>query len=397
MSRHRVRKAKASLGSRIMSAFFAFVLVAGLVLLAYPSVANWWNQLHQSRAVATYIAQSKDYSKQQRKVMIAMARQYNAQLSQRALLSKSENENDRWVMTDAEKRYYESVLDITGTGVMGYVTIPSIKVRLPIYHGTDEGILQIATGHIAGSSLPVGGESTHAVVSGHTGLPSAKLFTGLDKLKKGDTFAFHVLDQTYTYRVDRISVVLPKDLSKLNIESGMDYATLVTCTPYGVNTHRLLVRGHRIANPDAADTTDYDARIRLMSAIIITTTLLVLTAIFSWLAWTTRRYLAQKRAMRPMPLSGEPWDDVAGIADPDAADTTDYDARIRLMSAIIITTTLLVLTAIFSWLAWTTRRYLAQKRAMRPMPLSGELWDDVAGIADPLNDNQRRHAKEWRK
>lgn len=129
MSRHRVRKAKASLGSRIMSAFFAFVLVAGLVLLAYPSVANWWNQLHQSRAVATYIAQSKDYSKQQRKVMIAMARQYNAQLSQRALLSKSENENDRWVMTDAEKRYYESVLDITGTGVMGYVTIPSIKVR----------------------------------------------------------------------------------------------------------------------------------------------------------------------------------------------------------------------------------------------------------------------------
>lgn len=330
MSRHRVRKAKASLGSRIMSAFFAFVLVAGLVLLAYPGVANWWNQLHQSRAVATYIAQSKDYSKRQRKVMIAMARQYNAQLSQRALLSKSENENDRWVMTDAEKRYYESVLDITGTGVMGYVTIPSIEVRLPIYHGTDEGILQIATGHIAGSSLPVGGESTHAVVSGHTGLPSAKLFTGLDKLKKGDTFAFHVLERTYTYQVDRISVVLPKDLSKLNIESGMDYATLVTCTPYGVNTHRLLVRGHRIANPDAADTTDYDARIRLMSAIIITTTLLVLTAIFSWLAWTTRRYLAQKRAMRPMPLSGEP-------------------------------------------------------------------WDDVAGIADPLNDNQRRHAKEWRK
>ena len=201
-----------------MSAFFAFVLVAGLVLLAYPSVANWWNQLHQSRAVATYIAQSKDYSKQQRKVMIAMARQYNAQLSQRALLSKTENENDRWVMTDAEKRYYESVLDITGTGVMGYVTIPSIKVRLPIYHGTDEGILQIATGHIAGSSLPVGGESTHAVVSGHTGLPSAKLLTGLDKMKKGDTFALPLLDQTNTYQVAKINEDLPKDLQKLNIE-----------------------------------------------------------------------------------------------------------------------------------------------------------------------------------
>ncbi|WP_428860225.1 sortase [Bifidobacterium dentium] len=143
--------------------------------------------MHQSRAVAAYIARSKDYSKQQRKAVLAMARQYNARLSQRALLSKSENENDRWVMTDAGKRYYESVLDIAGMGVMGYVTVPSIKVRLPIHHGTDEGILRIATGHIAGGSLPVGGESTHAVVSGHAGLPGVKLFTGLDKLKKGDT------------------------------------------------------------------------------------------------------------------------------------------------------------------------------------------------------------------
>lgn len=277
MSRHKKVNPKANIGSRIASLFFGTVLVAGLCLLSYPTIANWWNQLHQSKAVAAYVAQTKDYSKQERKVMLAQARQYNILLAKRALLSKTENENDRWVMTADEKQHYDSTLDVNGSGVMGYVTIPSIKVRLPIYHGTDEGILQIATGHIAGSSLPVGGPDTHAVVSGHTGLPSAKLFTGLDKLKKGDTFAFHVLDQTYTHQVDRITTVLPKDLSQLNIESGKDYATLVTCTPYGVNTHRLLVRGHRIPNPKTADNTDYDARIRLISVVIITSIALVRT------------------------------------------------------------------------------------------------------------------------
>ena len=296
MSRHKARKPRTGIGSRIASAFFGTVLVAGLCLLAYPTIANWWNQLHQSRAVAAYVARTKDYSRQERKVMIAQARQYNADLARKALLSATENENDRWVMTDAEKRYYDGTLDITGTGVMGYVTIPSIAVRLPIYHGTDAGVLQIATGHVAGSSLPVGGDSTHAVVSGHTGLPSARLLTGLDRLGKGDTFAFHVLDQTYTYQVDQIRTVLPKDLSQLDIEPGKDYATLVTCTPYGVNTHRLLVRGHRIPNPKTADTTDYDARIRLTGAIIITATVLAVAAIAWWLAAGTRRYFAEKRS-----------------------------------------------------------------------------------------------------
>lgn len=297
MSRHKKVNPKANIGSRIASLFFGTVLVAGLCILSYPTIANWWNQLHQSKAVAAYVAQTKDYSKQERKVMLAQARQYNTLLAKRALLSKTENENDRWVMTADEKQRYDSTLDVNGSGVMGYVTIPSIKVRLPIYHGTDEGILQIATGHIAGSSLPVGGPDTHAVVSGHTGLPSAKLFTGLDKLKKGDTFAFHVLDQTYTYQVDRITTVLPKDLSQLNIESGKDYATLVTCTPYGVNTHRLLVRGHRIPNPETADNTNYDARIRLMSAVIITSMALVITAIIWWLVTITRGYFMERNGM----------------------------------------------------------------------------------------------------
>lgn len=295
MSRHKAHTP--NIGSRIASTFFGTVLVAGLCLLSYPTIANWWNQLHQSRAVAAYVEQTRDYSSQERKVMIAQARQYNAQLAQRALLDKTQNENDRWVMTEAKKRYYDSTLDINGSGVMGYVTIPSIKVRLPIYHGTDAGILQIATGHIAGSSLPVDGPDTHAVVSGHTGLPSAKLFTGLDKLNKGDIFAFHLLDQTYTYQVDQIKTVLSKDLSQLNIESGKDYATLVTCTPYGVNTHRLLVRGHRIPNPKTADNTDYDAHIRLMSAVIITSMALVITAIIWWLVTITRGYFMERNGM----------------------------------------------------------------------------------------------------
>ena len=184
--------------------------------------------------------QTKDMSGAERKAMLDAAHAYNERLV---------TNSDRWHMTDEQKREYDATLDVTGTGIMGYVTIPRIKVKLPVYHGTSDGVLQIAAGHLAGTSLPVGGATTHAVVSGHTGLPSARLLTGLDELKKGDTFAFHVLDETYTYQVDQISVVLPSEISKLNIEPGADYATLITCTPYGVNSHRLLVRGHRIPNP----------------------------------------------------------------------------------------------------------------------------------------------------
>ena len=151
-------------------------------------------------------------------------------------------------MTEAEEEEYESLLDVTGTGVMGYVEIPKLKTSLPIYHGTDAAVLQIAIGHLAGSSLPVGGEGTHCVLTGHRGLPSAKLFRNLDEMVEGDTFSLHVLDQTLTYEVDQIRVVEPQELDDLEIEEGQDYCTLVTCTPYGVNSHRLLVRGHRIAD-----------------------------------------------------------------------------------------------------------------------------------------------------
>ena len=233
----------------VMIAISAIAMIGALGLIAYPTFSDWWNRMHQSYAVAGYVEQTKDMSGAERKAMIAAAHAYNERLAANG---------DRWHMTDAQKREYDETLDVTGTGIMGYVTIPRIKVKLPVYHGTSDGVLQIAAGHLTGTSLPVGGATTHAVVSGHTGLPSARLLTGLDELKKGDTFAFHVLDETYTYKVDQISVVLPSEISKLNIEPGADYATLITCTPYGVNSHRLLVRGHRIPNPKVPDTTQYD-------------------------------------------------------------------------------------------------------------------------------------------
>lgn len=160
------------------------------------------------------------------------------------LLSKS----NRYNMTDEQRAEYESILDVTGTGIMGYIEIPSIDVSLPIYHGTNESVLQIAIGHIESSSLPVGGIGTHCVISGHRGLPSAKLFTDIDQLQNGDRFLIQVLDRTLTYEVDQIRIVLPSELQDLEIDPNQDYCTLVTCTPYGVNTHRLLVRGHRVDN-----------------------------------------------------------------------------------------------------------------------------------------------------
>ena len=261
------RKKATDTVSRIISAFFAMVLVVGLTLLAYPTVADWWNRMHQSRAVATYIEQTEDLSKTERKRMLDAAHAYNTKLPTTA---------DRWMLTKEQKVEYESLLDVSGTGVMGYVTIPKLKVRFPVYHGTDESVLQIAIGHLEGSSLPVGGAATHAVVSGHTGLPSAKLLTGLDTLEKGDTFAFHVLGETYTYQVDKISVVLPNQFDNLAIEDGKDYATVITCTPYGVNTHRLLVRGHRIPNPVEPDATDYDSPVHMLTIGIVSVSVVIL-------------------------------------------------------------------------------------------------------------------------
>lgn len=220
----------------ISTIIIALIFLAGLGFLLYPTVSNLWNRAHQSRAIATYTKQVEKLDDSQNKEMLKAARKYN-----KSLLKKS----DHWKLSKKDKKKYESLLDVSGTGIMGYIEVPKIDCSLPIYHGTDEGALQIAIGHLEGSSLPVGGKSTHCVLSGHRGLPSARLFTDLDQMEEGDVFVLNVLGRKLAYEVDQIKVVLPDEMSDLEIVQGKDLCTLVTCTPYGINTHRLLVRGHR--------------------------------------------------------------------------------------------------------------------------------------------------------
>ena len=227
------------LRKNLVSILLVLALVVGLGLLLYPSLSDYWNSFHQSRAIMNYAADVSKVSTEEYEKVIEAAQEYNANLAKTGIV---------WEMSDEQLANYNEELNMTGTGVMGYIDISKINVILPVYHGTGEAVLQTSIGHIEGSSLPVGGESTHSVMSGHRGLPSARLFTDLDKLVLGDTWTLHILNETLTYEVDQIRIVEPYDLSELKIEEGKDYCTLVTCTPYGINTHRLLVRGHRIAN-----------------------------------------------------------------------------------------------------------------------------------------------------
>lgn len=220
------------------------ILFAGLSLLLYPTVSNYWNTLHQSRVIAGYTGQLAALPQADRQRLWADAQAYN-----QALQEKS----NPFFLTQAEQTAYAGLLDAAQNGVMGYLEIPSLDCRLPIYHGTDEAVLQVGVGHLEGSSLPVGGPGTHCVLSGHRGLPSARLFTDLDRLQPGDGFTLHVLEETLSYEVDQIRIVEPQQLEELAIQPGEDYCTLVTCTPYGINTHRLLVRGRRVGDrPQAA-------------------------------------------------------------------------------------------------------------------------------------------------
>ena len=215
------------------------VLFLGIGLMAYPTFADYWNSFHQTRAVASYAEKVADMNAEDYEKILASAREYNQRLAEQGI---------QWVISDEQREEYIRQLDISGTGVMGYIKIPKIDVMLPVYHGTDEAVLQISIGHLEQSSLPVGGETSHCMMSGHRGLPSARLFTDLDKLKEGDTFTMTILNETLTYEVDHIWIVEPSDLSHLVLEDGKDYCTLITCTPYGINSHRLLVRAHRIEN-----------------------------------------------------------------------------------------------------------------------------------------------------
>ena len=231
--------------NHITTIVLVLILLVGLSLLLYPSVSDYWNSFHSSRAISAYAEDVANLDEAQYEEMWSAARAYN-----RALAERSTN----FALSDAQKEEYEKLLDISGVGIMGYLEIPELNMSLPIYHGTEESVLQIAAGHLEWSSLPVGGESSHCVISGHRGLPSAKLFTDLDKLQEGDVFALRVLDEVLTYEVDQIRVVEPSQVSDLEIVEGSDLCTLVTCTPYGINTHRLLVRGHRIENIQESQT-----------------------------------------------------------------------------------------------------------------------------------------------
>lgn len=229
--------------SNFITVFLVLILLVGLSLLLYPSVSDYWNSLHQSRTIATYAEEVANLDTDEYLELWDAAAEFNASITKR---------DNIFLLTESERDHYEELLNLSGNGIMGYIEIPSIDCTLPIYHGTDEGVLQIAVGHLDWTSLPIGGESTHCVLSGHRGLPSAKLFTNLDKLVVGDVFMLRILDEVLTYEVDQILIVEPNDMDALQMVPGQDLCTLVTCTPYGINSHRLLVRGHRIDNiPEA--------------------------------------------------------------------------------------------------------------------------------------------------
>ena len=280
---------------RLGNILLTLAFVVGIALLAYPSFSDWWNTFHQTRAIAGYTATVANMDREDFDRMWAEAEAFNEYLAKKP---------NRFNLTPEELATYNSILDVTGTGIMGYIDIPSIKISLPIYHGTDESILQIAIGHIAGTSFPIGGEGTHAAVSGHRGLPSARLFTDIDKLQAGDKFLLQMLDRTLTYEVDQIRIVLPQELQDLEIDPYQDYVTLITCTPYGVNTHRLLVRGHRVDN-DNTDATRITADAMRFEPVIVAPLVAapILLVLLIILLVSTSKWNRQRKRHRSISLS----------------------------------------------------------------------------------------------
>lgn len=261
--------------SKVINIALVVLLVVGVGLLLYPTVSDWWNSNRQTQAIVSYTQTVDETSARQQESMLADARAYNEELADHV---------SNGALDEQTKARYESLLDVTGTGIMGYVEIPSLNCSLPIYHGTDKGVLQVAVGHLEWTSLPVGGPGTHSAISGHRGLPSAKLFTNLDKLAEGDMFELHVLGETLVYEVDQIRIVEPTDITELAVQEGQDLCTLVTCTPYGINTHRLLVRGHRVdtagytavpADAVRVDATQVAVAVAVPLAVVVVAALLV--------------------------------------------------------------------------------------------------------------------------
>ena len=231
----------------------------GLSVMLYPAISSYWNSRTQSMAITDYEKMLESMPKEDYDIYFERAEEYNAALAALPMPLVEYGKVDG---------YYE-ILDLSGNGMMGYISIDKIGVELPLYHGTSESVLGVAAGHIEGSSFPIGGENTHAVVSAHRGLPNATLFTHLDRMEVGDTFEFTFLDRTFTYQVDQIKTVLPTDTSDITIVHGKEYCTLLTCTPYGINTHRLLVRGRIV---DAAQEKNIYIRsdAHLVNSLIVT-------------------------------------------------------------------------------------------------------------------------------
>ncbi len=262
---------------KISSLLLILIFLIGLSLLLYPMVSDFWNTRHQTRVISDYQAQVGAMDADRYQEVWNAAEAYNQALRQR---------ENAFTSSEEQKTAYEQLLNIGGTGLMGYVEIPSISVKLPIYHGTDQSVLQIAAGHVEWSSLPVGGEGTHSVLSGHRGLPSATLLTHLDRMAEGDIFQIRILDEVLIYQVDQIMIVEPENIKPLLPEEGKDLCTLVTCTPYGINSHRLLVRGHRIDQIDqstahvAADAVLMDSTfVALVAAVPLLLAALVILAV----------------------------------------------------------------------------------------------------------------------
>ena len=257
------------------------ILIAGLILIAYPSFADWWNRYHSYHEIQSYTARLEDMDGSEFVRMREEAYEYNRNLG---------DKGPTYALTDDEMQVYKGILDINENGMMGYIYIPKIRVTLPVYHTTDDTVLQRGIGHMPGTSLPVGGEGTHCVITGHRGLPSARLFSDIDQLREGDVFMIQVLDDTLTYEVDQIHTVLPTEMKDLKVEEGKDYCTLVTCTPYGGNTHRPLVRGHRVETTEAihvsADAVQMD---QIYAAFVIGAVILLVLLIIMFVQQAARR------------------------------------------------------------------------------------------------------------
>lgn len=239
----------------IINFILVFIFLAGLSLLLYPTFSEYWNSSRQSRAITQYNKEVSKMKEEDYSSLKAEIEKYNQELLSMANV---------FVKSEEQKAEYERLLNVSGNGIMAYVEIPKIKCSLPVYHGTSEAVLQVAIGHLDWTSLPLGGKSTHSVFSGHRGLPSARLFTDLDKMEIGDRFYIRVLNEVLTYEVDQILVVLPEETDDLRIVEGEDYCTLFTCTPYAVNTHRLLVRGKRVETVIAQDEAGNDVEVSAM-------------------------------------------------------------------------------------------------------------------------------------